>query len=152
MSEIKKEQPPASVVKSSEEWRELIQERAPEAAELTYRVTREGATERPFTGRYVKKPGAGRYFCICCDAPLFDADTQFDSRCGWPSFFAELAGNRIRRIDDFSHGMHRIEVRCGQCDAHLGHVFPDGPEPTGERYCINSVCLRFEPAAEASQS
>ena len=118
-------------------------------AQLTpeqYRVARQGGTERPFTGEHYFHNEHGDYYCVCCGARLFHSDTKFDAGCGWPSFWAEAAGANIRRIEHTSHGMIRTEVRCSSCDAHLGHVFPDGPEPTGERYCINSVCLDFRKA------
>lgn len=126
------------VNKTEDAWREQL-------TEAQFQVCRLGATERPFTGAYHLKGEPGVYHCICCDTPLFDTDTQFDAGCGWPSYYAPVSEDVITSREDFSHGMHRIEVLCARCDAHLGHVFPDGPPPTGLRYCINSVCLRLEP-------
>lgn len=121
---------------TDDHWREVLDEES-------YRVCREGGTERPFTGALLHNKAHGEYRCCCCAAPLFNSEAKFDSGCGWPSFDQALKGS-IRYLEDMSHGMHRIEVRCASCDAHLGHVFPDGPTETGQRYCINSVSMQFE--------
>ena len=123
--------------KTKEQWKSIL-------SEESYLVTRESATERPFTGKYWNFDKDGTYHCICCATPLFKSDTKFDAGCGWPSFFLPVDNQSIKEIEDNSFGMSRIEVKCTNCDAHLGHVFNDGPEPSGLRYCINSVSIDFE--------
>ena len=128
------------ITKTEEEWRAQL-------GDLEYRVTRQAATERPFTGDNFPK-GPGKFMCTCCGAELFDADTKFDSGSGWPSFYQPVNDTIVGENTDTTHGMVRTEVRCNRCDAHLGHVFPDGPNPTGQRYCINGAALKFESGEE----
>ncbi|MDM3525861.1 peptide-methionine (R)-S-oxide reductase MsrB [Citrobacter sp. Ca226] len=112
-------------------------------SEMQFYVTQNHGTEPPFTGQLLHNKRDGVYHCLICDAPLFTSQSKYVSGCGWPSFYEPVSEESIRYIKDFSHGMQRIEIRCGNCDAHLGHVFPDGPQPTGERYCVNSASLSF---------
>jgi peptide-methionine (R)-S-oxide reductase len=126
------------VVKSDDEWRKIL---TPEQ----FYVTRMEGTERPFTGPYWNEHRPGLYACVSCGEPLFRSDTKFDSRTGWPSFFQPVAPGAVEEITDTSLGMTRTEVRCASCGAHLGHVFPDGPRPTGLRYCMNGTALRLKP-------
>jgi peptide-methionine (R)-S-oxide reductase len=126
------------VKKTEQEWRAQLDA-------TQFAVTRQAATERAFTGRFWDHFDNGIYRCVACSAPLFDSRTKFDAGCGWPSYFEPVEGEIIERIEDRSHGMVRVEVRCKRCGSHLGHVFDDGPVPTGERFCINSAALDFEP-------
>jgi peptide-methionine (R)-S-oxide reductase len=135
--------PMSKVKKTDDEWK----------AQLTdeqYEVTRRKGTERAFTGKYWNTKEAGTYKCVCCGAVLFTSDTKYDSGCGWPSFFAPAKAENFHNETDLSHGMVRTEVTCSQCGAHLGHLFDDGPQPTGQRYCMNSASLDFEKKPEGN--
>lgn len=127
-----------------ERWREKLDE-------LSYRVTREGETEPPFSGRYVHEKTPGTYACVCCGTTLFRSEHKYDSGSGWPSFFRPAADDAVATRRDESMGMVRTEIRCPNCDAHLGHVFGDGPEPTGERFCVNSAALKLDPDDDAGE-
>ena len=128
----------SEVKKTEQEWRDQL------SAE-EYRVCREKGPERPFTGEYWNEWRSGMYRCTCCGAELFESDTKFNAGCGWPSFYEPAVAENVEEHLDTSHGMIRTEVTCRQCGAHLGHVFNDGPQPTGLRYCINSVSVKLEP-------
>lgn len=114
-------------------------------SEEQFMVTQHAATERPFTGIYWDNTAPGTYSCVVCGTGLFSSSTKFNAGCGWPSFWAASDESAVRFVEDYSHGMHRTEVVCANCGAHLGHVFPDGPPPTGDRYCMNSASMSFEP-------
>jgi peptide-methionine (R)-S-oxide reductase len=132
--------PTPKIVKTDAEWK----------AQLTpdqYRVTRQHGTERAFTGPLLEEKREGTYLCVCCGSPLYSSETKFESGSGWPSFFAPVGPEAVAAHEDRSFMMRRTEIRCAACDAHLGHVFPDGPQPTGQRFCMNGHALRFEPKA-----
>jgi peptide-methionine (R)-S-oxide reductase len=131
------------IVKTDAEWRSQL-------SDIEYQVLRLAGTERPWTGALLDEKRAGVFRCRACGAELFESETKFDSHCGWPSFYDAMNSDAVTLLEDFSHGMVRTEVRCANCDSHLGHVFPDAPQtPTGNRFCINSVSLSFDESASA---
>lgn len=131
----------SKVNKTADQWKQQLDSEQ-------YRVTRLCGTEMAFTGQYYDHKEKGIYSCVCCEQPLFSSQHKYDSGSGWPSYWQPIDAQSVRELEDTSHGMRRVEVRCSQCDAHLGHVFEDGPPPTGLRYCINSASLTFKPATD----
>jgi peptide-methionine (R)-S-oxide reductase len=132
----------ARIIKSDDEWRAQL---TPEQ----YRITRKHGTERAFTGPWWNEKRSGLYSCVCCASPLFRSETKYDSGTGWPSYYAPVDPDAVSAHEDNSWFMRRVEIRCSACDAHLGHVFPDGPPPTGQRYCMNGHAMTFAPDGEA---
>jgi peptide-methionine (R)-S-oxide reductase len=134
-----------NAMKPDDYWRETLNDEQ-------YRVCRQQGTEAPFSGTLLHNRDTGLYHCTCCEAPLFNSESKYDSGCGWPSFDAPVDDEAIRFLEDISHGMQRIEIRCKACDSHLGHVFEDGPKTTGQRYCVNSVSLIFNKSESSDVS
>lgn len=123
-----------------------------ELNDIQHHVTQQQGTEAPFSGKLLHNQRDGMYHCLCCHAPLFYSASKYDPGCGWPSFYQPVSADAICYLDDNSHNMQRVEIRCASCDAHLGHVFPDGPQPTGERYCVNSASLSFTDDSSGEQT
>ncbi len=148
MNDPKEHMAPAAAIQTRETMNRLVLSDAEWQARLTpeqFRVTRQHGTERAFSGPWLDEKRSGLFHCVACDLPLFTSDTKYESGSGWPSFFQPVSPDAIAEHEDRSFGMHRIEIRCGRCDSHIGHVFPDGPRPTGLRYCTNGVALDFKP-------